>query len=101
MTPTPTPCLKLYQNSPNPFSDGTYFMFNLCNQAEITVKIFTISGEVVRELTQQGQPGNNAIYWDAKNKSGKGVASGTYIYSLVATEGKDKKKQWGKMAIVK
>ncbi len=104
--PTPTPtwlplCLTLYRNSPNPFAEGTYFIFDLCSQAEIKVKIYTISGEVVRELEQQGAQGMNSIYWDSKNKSGMSIASGIYIYSVEAVSGNEKKKQWGKMAVVK
>ncbi len=100
-TPTATLCLKLYQNSPSPFSNGTNIIYQLCNEADVKVKIYTISGEVVVELTQQGQPGMNSIYWDAKNKTGRGVASGTYIYSIETMDGQGKKKVWGKMAVVK
>ncbi len=101
MIATPTPCLALYKNSPNPFTVGTNFIFGSCIQVEVKLKIYTISGELVDELTQQGQPGMNSIYWDAKNKAGKGVASGTYIYSFETVEGMSKQKQWGKMAVVK
>ena len=100
-TETSTPCLTLHKNSPNPFSNGTYFIYDLCGPEQVRVKIFTISGEVVDELTQQGQAGRNSLYWNAENKSGKGVTNGTFIYYIEAGEGKDKKKQWGKMAVVK
>ncbi len=104
-TITPTPvipfCLTLYKNSPNPCSYGTNIIYQLCDEADVNVKIYTISGEVVVKLSQHSQPGMNSIYWDTKNKSGKGVASGTYIYSLEAVEGREKQKQWGKMAVVK
>ncbi len=105
ITVTPTPviplCLTLYKNSPNPFSNGTNIIYQLCDAAEINVKIYTISGEVVREITQQGEPGMNSIYWDRNNKSGRAVANGIYIYRIEAADGKDKKKAWGKMAVVK
>lgn len=105
VTATPTTqvplCLTLYKNSPNPFSNGTYFIYQLCDEADVDVKIYTISGEVVLELTQQGQTGMNSIYWNAENKTGRGVASGVYIYSVEATDGRSKIKDWGKMAVVK
>jgi len=100
-TATPTLCLKLYQNSPNPCSNGTNLIYLSCGEAQVNVKIYTISGEVVRELSQQGVPGMNSIYWDTNNKSGKGVANGIFIYSIEAADGKDKKKAWGKMAVLK
>jgi len=102
-TVTPTVinnCLQLYKNSPNPFSDGTNIVYALCSQSDVKIKIYTISGESVFELDQQGQPGMNSFYWDTKNKAGKGVASGTYIYSVEAGEGA-KQKVWGKMAVIK
>lgn len=104
VSPSSTPtiiseCLELYKNSPNPFVTGTNIIYELCNQTKVEVKIYTISGEVVVELAQQGQAGINTIYWDAENKSGKGVASGIYIYSIKSLNNKEKK--WGKMAVVK
>ncbi len=104
-SPTPTQavmavCFQLYKNSPNPFSDGTNMIYALCGQYKVKIKIYTISGELVVELGQQGQPGINSFYWDTKNKDGKGVASGIYIYSVETVEG-SRQKQWGKMAVVK
>ena len=104
--PTPTPtqqpaCFTMYKNSPNPCSNGTNLVYYLCAEAEVTAKIYTVSGEVVRELSQQGEPGMNSIYWDTNNNSGRGVASGVFIYYIEATEGEYKQKQWGKMAVVK
>ncbi len=101
LTPPPPLCLTLYKNSPNPCSNGTNIIYQLCDEAQVNVKIYTISGEVVKEIQQQGQPGMNSIYWDRNNKSGKTVASGVFIYSIEAADGKTKKKAWGKMAVVK
>ncbi len=105
VTIIPTPqvplCLKLYKNSPNPCSNGTNIIYQLCDEAQVNVKIYTISGEVVREFTQQGQPDMNSIYWDTNNKTGKGVASGIFIYSIEAIDSKEHQKSWGKMAVVK
>ncbi len=67
----------------------------------MNLKIFTISGEVVTELSQQGLSGMNRLYWNAKNRSGKDVASGIFIYSLEAAGGNDRKKLWGKLAVMK
>ncbi len=104
ITSTPTtqvpPCLTLYKNSPNPCFEGTNIIYQLCNEAEVNVKIYTISGEVVVELSQQGLAGMNSIYWDTRNKTGREAASGVYIYSIETAEG-SKQKQWGKMAVVK
>jgi len=105
VTVSPTPviplCLTLYQNSPNPCSNGTNIIYQLCCFAQVNIKIYTISGEVVKEFSQQGQPGVNSIYWDTSNNAGRKVTDGVFIYRIEATDGKDKKKAWGKMAVTR
>src|ERR1700686_275327 len=43
-----------------------------------TVKIFTLSGRLVRTLDAD----NGSTTWDRKNDSGDAVASGVYLYLL-------------------
>jgi hypothetical protein len=45
-----------------------------------TVRIFTITGELVNTLTDSGNSGT--IQWPVKNSDGKNVASGVYIYQI-------------------
>jgi hypothetical protein len=59
-----------------------------------TIKIFNLAGELVDELS--GITGK--AQWDAKNKKGKEVASGVYIYLITD---KDGRKATGKFAIVR
>jgi len=44
-----------------------------------TVKIYTISGELVRTLS-----GTQTLRWDMRNDGGQNVASGIYLYLLTA-----------------
>src|SRR4029077_9821652 len=44
------------------------------------VKIFTVSGHLVRELTPGTDP--TSVQWDVKNDSGDKVASGIYLYLI-------------------
>lgn len=67
---------KLYDGS---LHSGIIFD-NLTEGAEI--KIFNLAGEFVCELKGTGK-----IPWDAKNESGKEVASGVYIYLVTDKTG--------------
>ncbi|MBN2093196.1 hypothetical protein JW964_26470 [candidate division KSB1 bacterium] len=60
-----------------------------------TIRIFTVTGEQVRQLDHTG-PGGDAI-WDLQNQTGLEVASGTYIYHIDAQFG----KKIGRLAIIK
>ena len=88
LTPTALPLqLHLYPNSPNPFGpSGTYLAYNLNVDATVDIRVYDISGELVRQLDPfPGKRGNNEEFWDAQNSVGKPVASGTYIYKVKAT----------------
>ena len=42
------------------------------------VSVYTVSGELVRELTEQ----NGTAYWDGRNKGGVMVSIGSYAYVI-------------------
>ncbi len=78
----------LLQNFPNPFNPETWIPYQLREDSEITVRIYSMSGELVRELDLGHKPAglyvnrDRAAYWDGRNASGEEVASGTYFYSI-------------------
>ena len=45
--------------------------------AQVTIKIYTVTGRLVAELDSAGT--NGAIQWDARNSNGQDVASGGYV----------------------
>jgi len=103
-TQTPMPaefCFDLLSNYPNPFNKGTNIVFNLCKPSEVTVRIYTVSGELVKQITQSGTPGKNSIYWNTKNRRSDEIASGVFIYVIEARAGNDKAAKWGKLAVIK
>jgi hypothetical protein len=59
-----------------------------------TIKIFTISGHLVRTLTT----GNSSTTWDLNNDSGDRVASGIYIYLVTNDQGQEAR---GKVAVIR
>ncbi len=83
---------------PNPYkvtTDTKGITFSgLTEQADI--KIFTISGELVKEIKETN--GDGIYLWPVTNNKGEHLASGVYIY--VITNDKNEKKT-GKIAVIK
>lgn len=76
---------------PNPFSTSTRFVFTLTGSEipdQIKIQIFTVSGKLVREITQDEigpiRIGNNITEyaWDGRDEFGDVLANGTYVYRV-------------------
>ena len=80
----------LLPNYPNPFNPETWIPYHLAKDADVTLTIYAIDGQVVRRLALGHQPAgmyqnrSRAAYWDGKNAVGEPVASGVYFYTLTA-----------------
>ncbi len=80
----------LLQNYPNPFNPDTWLPYQLASDATVTIRIYNVKGQVVRELNLGRQEAGSymtkdrAAYWDGRNGAGDQVASGAYFYSLEA-----------------
>ena len=80
----------LLHNYPNPFNPETWIPYHLAGPAEVTIRIYAMSGVLVRTLAVGYQPAgiyqyrSRAAYWDGKNAVGESVASGVYFYTLTA-----------------
>lgn len=80
-------------NYPNPFSTSTRFVFTLTGNEvpdEIIIQIMTISGKVVREITEDQlgtiNIGRNITEyaWDGTDEFGDPLANGVYLYTVRA-----------------
>jgi hypothetical protein len=86
-------------NYPNPFSNSTQFVYTLTGQPPVyfKIQIMTISGEIVREITQDEvgplEVGTHAMdyYWNGTDQFGDRLANGVYLYRVIAKDqdGKD------------
>ncbi|MDI6739218.1 MAG: FlgD immunoglobulin-like domain containing protein [Candidatus Edwardsbacteria bacterium] len=75
--------LKLY---PNPFNQQLRIDYVLTRAARAArVKVYAVTGQLVKELKGQAKAGLNSIAWDGRNNSGASVSSGVYIYRLEVT----------------
>ena len=80
----------LLQNFPNPFNPETWFPYNLAIDSAVSLSIYNVRGQLMRELNLGNQESGSylnretAAYWDGKDSFGEGVASGVYFYTLRA-----------------
>ncbi|KPJ50210.1 hypothetical protein AMJ40_03575 [candidate division TA06 bacterium DG_26] len=85
-------------NYPNPISDWTYFNFYLTQGAECEIKVFTISGRLIRTIPDiRGEVGQNQVFWDGRDSDGDSIANGVYIYKIIARSHSDE-SEWGKVS---
>jgi hypothetical protein len=84
-----TPVPKLYMGSfPNPFNPDTTLRFSLPQAAEITLDIYNVKGQKVRNVASGSyNSGTHTYNWNAKDSSGNRVASGLY-FAILSYQGK-------------
>jgi len=83
----------LAQNYPNPFNPSTTIKYALQENAEVTLKIYNVLGQVVRTLVNEKQTaGYKLVVWDGTNDIGVQAASGIYIYRIEAKDFVQSKK---------
>ena len=76
---------SLSQNYPNPFNPTTTINYELPTDANVTISVYNIMGQLVTELVSSGNmqdAGYHSVVWDGTNLSGEPVSSGVYIYSI-------------------
>jgi len=78
---TPT-CVRAFPNPFNP-KDGELTFWGT-GIPYTTIKIFTLSGELVRILYEDN--GSDKIYWDGRNNEGVMVRGGVYLYVTVNSQ---------------
>jgi len=80
----------LLPNYPNPFNPETWIPYQVSKPTEVTLRIYSVNGILVRTLALGQTPAgiyqsrSRAAYWDGRNDVGESVASGIYFYTLTA-----------------
>ena len=86
---------KLLANYPNPFNPETWIPYHLSKDANVTLHIYAVNGQLVRTLALGYQAAgmyqsrSRAAYWDGRNAFGESVASGVYFYTLSTESTRD------------
>ncbi len=72
---------ELKGNFPNPFNPATNIVYQIPEQAEVTLKVYSVTGQLVATLVQNTvqQAGQYTVAFDAAD-----LASGVYLYRLEA-----------------
>ncbi|MEM6965379.1 MAG: T9SS type A sorting domain-containing protein, partial [Bacteroidota bacterium] len=79
---------ELYQNTPNPFKAETLIGFNVPEAGEVTVKIFDVSGRILRMMEMDAAKGYNSVNINRAELDATGVL---YYQVETATETATKK----------
>ena len=93
-------------NYPNPFAGNTTFTFqrNQVDPADVKIKIYTVSGRLIRELEQDNIIDKFVrINWDGRDEDGNMIANGTYLYKVIVKnmDGNFTKSVLGKLAVIR
>lgn len=73
----------LWQNYPNPFNASTRIKFYLPASGPVILKIFNLSGQMVKLLSDDNLSAGFQIFnWNGLDEWGHPAASGTYFYHL-------------------
>jgi subtilisin-like proprotein convertase family protein len=83
------PAFELFQNQPNPFKSETLIGFNLPEATEATLKIFDVSGKVLKVFKGDYAQGTNYLTID---RSELGATAGVLYYQLETADNSATKK---------
>ncbi|MBN2007842.1 T9SS type A sorting domain-containing protein [candidate division KSB1 bacterium] len=88
-------------NYPNPFYDTTAFTYELSRPAEVTIKIYTVAGRLIKIINDYSMKQFNYIEWDGCDDDGDRIANGVYFYKVIANDGNNKLTSVEKFAKIK
>ena len=75
-------------NYPNPFREGTHFVFSHTRpfeELDVRVEVFDLGGRLLKVIEQRVQSGgyrSPPIHWDGTADGGKPLGNGVYLYRL-------------------
>ena len=77
----------LIANYPNPFNPSTNIMFHLASASNISIDIYNIKGQRVRNLVNEYYlAGKHQKIWDGKDNQGREASNGVYFYQMKADD---------------
>lgn len=79
--------------SPNPFNNQTSISFNIKEEMNVIVVVYTIQGQAINVLSNEiFSNGKHELVWDGTDESGNKVPSGVYLLKLETERGVDFRK---------
>ena len=81
---------------PNPFRGRARIEYSLSEKVRVRLSVYNVAGQMVRDLVNAVQvPGRYSASWDGRDRSGRKLPSGVYLYRLEASD-----KSWVRKAIL-
>lgn len=75
----------VHQNFPNPFNPETEIRFALTRDHHVVINIYNTLGQQIGTLINtQYAAGFHSVHWDGKDRNGRPVSSGVYLYQIQA-----------------
>ena len=73
----------LKNNYPNPFNPTTTIEYSLDKADDVTINVYSVTGELVRTLTNASMSaGSHKVTFNGLDNNGNPLSSGVYFYSL-------------------
>jgi hypothetical protein len=66
---------------------GTKIAFRNLPDEEATIRIYTLSGDLVQEARHDGADGDGTYFWNMITRNGQNITSGIYLYSVDSAQG--------------
>jgi len=77
----------VHQNFPNPFNPETEIRFALTKDSHVVIDIYNTLGQQIATLIDtQYAAGFHSVRWDGRDRNGRPVSSGVYLYQIQAGE---------------
>jgi len=98
--------LRNVLNCPNPFdprSEATEFTYEVSRPAEVTIKVYTVAGRLIRTLREGQRPGgyNLSRPWRGEDEDGDQIANGVYLYKIIARADGQQTEAHGKVVVMR
>ena len=77
---------ELLPNSDDP--TGVRVTFTNLPAANNVIKVYTVSGDMVQEITHNGITGTGHASWNLMSRNGQEVVSGIYLYTVQSDDGR-------------
>jgi YVTN family beta-propeller protein len=78
----------LYQNRPNSFNPRTTISFSIAQDGHTKLAVYNLAGRLVDVIVDETlRADTHEFTWDGKDRGGRSVASGVYVYRLSAPGG--------------
>ena len=93
-----------FYNYPNPMTSETYFIFDLAGESipfSCKVKIFSVSGRLIKVISIPVNIGHNQIFWDGRDTDGDALANGVYFYKMILQGDSKTETSINKLVILK